>query len=132
MARALSLVLAVLVAGCAAATEPGTGPDGDVQVRLGEQVVLDRGRLTVGFQEVPSDSRCPVDVQCVHAGEAVVTLAVAETGRQPAVLALRTVAGKDTATYGAYRIELRSLDPKPRQGGTVPETPYVTLRVRGE
>ncbi|HEX2188860.1 MAG TPA: hypothetical protein VHG51_08185 [Longimicrobiaceae bacterium] len=133
MKRALSLMAAALAAACAVATEPGTGGvDADVQVRLGQQVTLDEGRLVVGFTEVPADSRCPVDVQCVQAGEATVALSVTAAGREPAVLTLRTTVGKDAATYGAYRIELRSLLPQPRQAGGPAETPYVTLHVRGE
>jgi len=99
-------------------------------VREGEQVVVDDGRLTVGFQDVTEDSRCPTDAQCVWAGEATVVLRLWEQGREPAQVTLRTTEGKQTGTYGAYSVALRNLDPKPRTGGSAPETYLATLEVR--
>jgi len=131
MKRALSFMCAALVVACTPATEPGTGSlDREVGVREGEQVVVDDGRLTVGFQDVTEDSRCPTDVQCAWAGEATVVLRLSEQGRDPAQVTLRTTEGKQTGTYGAYSIVLRNLDPKPRSGGSPPETYLATLEVR--
>lgn len=131
MKRALSMLCVALAAACAPATEPGTGLlDREVGVREGEQVMVDDGRLTVGFQDVTEDSRCPTDVQCVRAGEAVVVLQMTEEGREPALVTLRTTEGKQTGTYGAYTVALRNLDPKPRSGGSPPETYLATLEVR--
>lgn len=131
MKRALSFMCAALVVACTPATEPGTGSlDREVGVREGEQVVVDDGRLTVGFQEVTEDSRCPVDVQCAWAGEAAVVLRLAEEGREPALVTLRTTENKQTGTYGAYSVALRNLDPRPRSAGSPPETYLATLEVR--
>ncbi|HEV2147705.1 MAG TPA: hypothetical protein VGR37_09915 [Longimicrobiaceae bacterium] len=129
--KALSLALVALTAGCAVVTQ--TDPlDREVGVRDGEQVVVDGGRLTVGVSGVPSDSRCPTDVVCVTAGEAVVVLTLAEPARAPAEVTLRTTPGKDAATYGVYRVQLLDLDPKPRSGGSPPETYLATLRIARE
>lgn len=131
MKRALSMLCVALVSACALATEPGTGSlDREFGVREGEQVVVDDGRLTVGFQDVTEDSRCPVDVQCVRAGEAVVVLRLSEEGREAALVTLRTTEDKQTGTYGAYTVVLRNLDPKPRSAGSPPETYLATLEVR--
>jgi hypothetical protein len=131
MKRALSIVCVALAAACAPATEPDTGSlEREFGVREGEQVVVDDGRLTVGFQDVTEDSRCPTDAQCVWAGEATVVLRLWEQGREPAQVTLRTTEGKQTGTYGAYSVALRNLDPKPRTGGSAPETYLATLEVR--
>ncbi len=131
MKKALSFVCVALTAACALATEPGTGSlDRELAVREGEQVVVDEGRLTVGFQDMTEDSRCAVDVQCVWAGEAVVVLRLSEAGREAALVTLRTTEGKQTGTYGAYSVVLRNLDPKPRSAGSPPETYLATLEVR--
>lgn len=120
---------AALVAACAPAMDPGRAPlDESFGVREGERVVVD-GRLTVGFHDVAEDSRCPADVQCVRAGEAVVVLRLSEAGHRPAELTLRTTPGEDAVTVGAYRVELVGLDPAPRSGRSPPETYVATLRV---
>jgi hypothetical protein len=51
-------------------------------------------------------------------------------GREPAEVTLRTTEGKQSGTYGAYAVVLRNLDPKPRSGGSPPETYVATLEVR--
>lgn len=43
------------------------------ELRLGARAEFD-GDAFFMLDDVPSDSRCPVDVQCVHAGEAVVSV----------------------------------------------------------
>lgn len=126
--RIRSLVCIALTAACAVTTQPAPALDEDFTVRLGQTVAVDGGQLVVGLKEVPSDSRCPVDVQCVQAGEAVVMLTVARPQREPATLTLRTTPGKEAAQYEEYRVELRDLNPKPRSG--VPTGVYeATVRV---
>lgn len=131
MKKASSLLLAALLAGCAQATEPGSASlDRDFLVREGQQVMVDGERLAIRFQDVTEDSRCPTDVQCVWAGEGVIVLRVSEPGREPAEVTLRTTEGKQSGVYGGYRVSLKNLDPKPRSGGSPPETYIATLEVR--
>jgi hypothetical protein len=131
MKKASSLLLAAMVAACAATTEPGSASlDRDFLVREGQQVLVDGERLTIRFQDVTEDSRCAVDVQCVWAGEGVVVLRLSEPGREAAEVTLRTTEGKNAGTYGDYRVSLKNLDPKPRSGGSPPETYIATLEVR--
>ena len=84
---ALALAFFALSAsGCAGPTAMETAPatGGAISPRLGETAALDDGpRFT--FVEVVSDNRCPVDVQCVTAGEAVIRLAARHDGRRTEV-----------------------------------------------
>lgn len=130
MKKALSLAFAALAAACALATEPGTAPlDREFGVREGEQVTVDEGTLTLRFQDVTQDSRCPVGAQCVWAGEGVVLLRLAQAGHEPAEVTLRTTPGKESGSYEGYRVTLRRLDPAPRAEGSPPETYLATLQV---
>ena len=53
------------------------------EVRIGMRADFDAEAFFM-FDDVPSDSRCPVEAQCVHAGEAVVSLRFnARFGPQP-------------------------------------------------
>ena len=84
----------------------------------GSQRVVVDGGLTITFQAVPTDSRCPKDVDCVWAGEAKVTLAVEAPGSDLAIITLTTLAELNTpipASYAGYQLELLDLAPYPQQ-----------------
>ncbi|HEU0077645.1 MAG TPA: hypothetical protein VFQ76_08360 [Longimicrobiaceae bacterium] len=131
MKQALSLLCVVFAAACALVTEPGTASlDREFGIREGDQVAVDEGLLAIRFLDVTDDSRCPIGMQCVWAGEGVVVLRLAQAGREPAELTLRTTPNKDSGTYEGYRVLLRELDPHPRMGGSPPETYRATLEVR--
>lgn len=132
--RVLSFVVVFLLGACSVALEPSDPPLGrEFEVEVGETARLDEGRLSITFQEVPSDSRCPIDAVCVRAGEAVVTVALSTPGREASTVALEIPsAQKSTATYGEYRVELLRLLPAPRAGTTRTEPYVATLRVTRE
>ena len=65
----LALFAPLLLAACAAASPPPAGPlgySGQATGRIGETVSIHDVAITP--IEVIEDSRCPVEVQCVHAG----------------------------------------------------------------
>jgi len=107
------------------------------QVRLGENFRLTLGQtavlagepLTVRFATVLDDSRCPLGVQCVRAGEARIQVSLHAAGRDASVVVLATDPPQpQRAAYGEYDVELRSLEPRPRQ--IAPSPVYTaTLRV---
>lgn len=126
-------VAAVLSMAACASMQRGSG----VQGRLDEPFPLPKGatatlvgdRLTVTFERVESDSRCPLGVQCIRAGEAKVQLQLRLPGQAPEEVILATDGAQPRyATYGAYDLHLVSLEPRPRTD--VPHPRYVvTLRV---
>ena len=90
--RILTLVLALsLAAGCDSSgfsdRERAELRSGEAQIALGETATLDG--VPIRFDAVVTDSRCPVDVECIWAGEAIVAL-----------------------TLGDRRAELRVVDPE--------------------
>jgi len=122
----------LLLAGCTTMARGST-----VQARLNEPFQLPKGqvatvpseRLTVRFTNVESDSRCPMGVQCIRAGEARVHFELRLPGREPEDLVLATGGARPRyATYGAYDLHLVALEPQRRTD--VPHPAYVaTLRV---
>lgn len=90
--------------------------------------------LTVKFEGVSADSRCPIGVQCFWEGDAVAVVSVSERSREGASLELHT-AGRfpREGTYGRYRVRLVSLVPQPREGEPVAADRYrATLQVAAE
>lgn len=81
---------------------------------------------TVAYRDIQlrwlalEDSRCPIGVTCVWAGQTVVTLAVTRDDASPLELSLLTRAMRPPEASSAFGYELRLLgvDPHPREGVT--------------
>ena len=99
--------------------------DAPFQLKAGGTAVVPGG-LTIRFDEVSSDSRCPIDVICVHAGEAVVAMTLRNTARRE----WKTNPSGVDVSYAGYAITLVELQPSPRAGQAIPQSAYVaTLTV---
>jgi hypothetical protein len=101
----------------------------EVQLAPGESARVDG--LTIAFEGVSADSRCPTDVTCIWEGDAVVVVRASEPSRDASALELHT-AGRfpREATYGRYTVRLTALTPQPRESAPVPAEQYrATLQV---
>jgi hypothetical protein len=116
-----SVVALLLLASC------GTSPTGPRTVRLdspftlapGQAAQVDGGGLRVTFEGVSADSRCPVAVNCVWEGDAVVVLSVRPDGAAAARSELHTSGRYPAeAEVGGYRVRLASLAPAPRESAS--------------
>jgi hypothetical protein len=141
---AVAAALAVLAAGCGGGAvngerQPPAG--GAAGQPVDREFVLGAGRsaevrgtgLTITFRAVERDDRCPLDVQCVQAGEARAAFAVARAAGGDTTVVLGTRPGTETAAVGTWRIEMRSLAPAPAAGAPTPPERYeATLEVSRE
>jgi hypothetical protein len=92
------------------ASEPGR------TVALGQEFLLDVGesvtvadaRLTVSYAALVADSRCPIGVQCIQAGNATIAVVVTGDGGAPGALSL-TTDGPVSGEYLNYTVELVEL-----------------------
>jgi hypothetical protein len=126
-----ALAAAALAAAAACATMAGAPSQ---QAALGQDFQLARGataavdRLTVRFTAVIEDSRCPLGVQCIRAGEAKVHLEL-HTGNQADDVVLSTDGRQQRyASLGAYDVRLVALNP-PRRTDVAHPRYVATLRV---
>ncbi len=134
---ALSIFAAVACAGSGGAVGSnnpvGTkvvAVDQDFDLAPGGTGTIDSGALTLTFDKVAEDSRCPTGVQCVWAGNGTVMLTVAPSGASKYSVQLNTTLDPHAATAGPYQIGLVGLKPYPKQGSTIPPKSYiVTLRI---
>ena len=130
-----TLLFVLLAAGACAAQTASVGRE--FEVRAGRVVTLDGGALRLRFVSVASDSRCPVDVACVWAGNAEVLVEVGGRGwRGKRLLTLNTSAGGERASegrHGRYTVKLVSLSPQPRSRRKIAQRQYrATLLVSKE
>lgn len=109
----------------------------EFNLKVGRVVTLDGGRLRIRLARVASDSRCPVDVSCVWAGNAELLFEVGARGwRGRTTLKLNTNASPERpgeGRYGRYTLKLVGLTPSPRSNGRIAAGRYTaTLLVSGE
>lgn len=133
----LALVLALT--GCG----DGTGPEVDgrleavinapqeLTLSYGEEKPVGGSVLRVSFARVVEDSRCPVDVVCVWAGNARVELGI-RMGMGPTIpLHVNTTLEPRFTDWNDIRVTLLELLPQPREGDP-PRPEGYTVRVRLE
>ena len=117
-----------LLGACARATSA------PADVKAGQSILLSEGQsarvsnsnVVVQFVAA-NDSRCPSDVVCVSAGEAVIALALSGAGASRTDT-VRLVKQPSAVTYGGYVFDALDLQPYPRSQGPVPAK-ALTLRV---
>ena len=109
---------------------PAVSLNQDFSLRPGQSAMVAAAGLTVGFQAVLEDSRCPVNSDCVWAGNAKVALDVVDVEGRSIATTLNTELEPRTARVGSFELRLISLAPRPELGVPIPRREYtVTLRI---
>ena len=99
------------------------------ELKVGQTAVVPGG-LSIRFDEVASDSRCPIDAICVWAGEARVAMTLSEGSGPKVKREWRTNPTNFAVSYDDYSIQLGELRPYPQGMGQTPQGDYVaTLTV---
>lgn len=128
MGRAISLGVCLVALAC---TAPAPPPpiDADLELAPGKPVELGSPSVTLTFDSVDEDSRCPTGVQCVWAGRVRITLHLMEAGHRTDFGLLSSPPG-DTL-LNDYRFTLKQVTPAPTVNGRPAADVYrVTLNVR--
>lgn len=130
---ALSLLMAT---GCDSSMEPSAKPtveatlDQPFTLEPGQTAVLAEQDLSLTFAGVLEDGRCPVDIQCISAGQAT-TAVQAKPGEGPATtLRLTLPALPEGVAYGGLRVHAQQLLPARYFNRTIAPADYrLTLLV---
>lgn len=85
-----------------------------MKVRVGRKIKDAKSKVTIKFVSVTEDSRCPEDVQCVWAGNAIVKIEVSKPGSKPIIIEANTNLGAKGGNYDSYAIYLTELSPAPK------------------
>lgn len=88
-------------------------------MRLGETVSVDGEGPTITYERLLEDSRCPLDVQCIWAGNGRILLTLAIAGSAPAGLELNTMLEPKTGRYLDYSVSLVELGREEPPAATV-------------
>ena len=134
------MMVAMLFAALAACGDPA-GPEvipdttvvpasTEMTLKVGEELPVGGSVVRIVFARVLEDSRCPIDVVCVWAGNAVVELGI-RAGMGPTFpLQLNSTLEPRAAEWNSIRVTLLEVHPAPRASEpTRPEAYSVKIRV---
>jgi hypothetical protein len=112
--QALAVAAAALLApACSEAPNEPSGPlDKLVTLGRGQSARIDEARLTLRFDTVSGDSRCPADALCITGGDAIVKVSVLPYEGRAAQYDLHT-ATPASATHDSVTLTLEELSPYP-------------------
>jgi hypothetical protein len=128
MKRWIAGVAGLLVA-CGTITAPRLGDT--FALRVGHSVTVADVGLRLRFVAVAADSRCPSQVMCVWAGDAVLLIESTTSGGEASLDTLRTTTGPTSVRLGRVELRLVRLDPYPATPGAIAGDVYVvTLETR--
>lgn len=107
--------------------------DTDFDLAVGKSAHVDGTTLTITFNGVTADSRCPLGVFCIQAGNATLSLTAIDGAGRATPISLYpnpTPTTPDSVKIGGYEISLVALQPIRRRDVTIPPEGYVaTLHV---
>ncbi len=127
--RHLSLLLLLALWGCGSPTQPDRVPRGEpFTLRVG-QSALTTDDIRIRFDTVRSDSRCPSDVNCVRAGEAVIAVTLSHAADTPAGRELDTTPQRSSTGFENVTITLSSMQPYPRSDRQIAPGDYLATFV---
>ena len=128
MRRALLLTCVVFATACLNINGPTVPLGSPFDLKVGNSASVPGG-LTITFDAVTADSRCPIDAICVTAGEATVAMTLGGS-RARVQREWRTNPSNFRVSYDGYEIELRALQPYPAGGKTIAQGDYIaTIQV---
>ncbi len=109
----------------AVVAEPGQA----FSLPLGQTAAVKGSDIRLTFKDVRTDSRCPVDVQCVWAGEANIGVVISGNGTPDETKVLSLTPADSETRAGNLRIRFVGLAPVPRQADAGTSRAYVAQLV---
>jgi hypothetical protein len=130
VARPTLAALIAAAAGCATVdTAIVANPGVEFNLPLGQTAVLSGTGYRITFNRVTEDSRCPIDVVCVWAGDARIQLTIDRSRAPGDIRILGLTPPNSESDLNGVRIRLVSLAPAPRQSEPSAKRQYVARLV---
>lgn len=124
--RISATALIFAVAACATVdTAVVADPGAEFNLAVGKSATISGTGYRIAFNRVTEDSRCPVDVQCVWAGDAKIELTISRSGAPGDTRVISLTPPNSDATVGDVKFRFVSLAPTPRQSEPPASRAYV-------
>lgn len=126
MVRTTLAALSMVAAGCATVdTAVVAKPGAEFDLALGRTAALSGTGYRITFDRVTEDSRCPIDVVCVWAGDARIQLTIDRSTAPADIRVLGLTPPNAESDLNGVRIRFVSLAPAPRQSEPSAQRKYV-------
>lgn len=135
--RKIAVALMFVSASCMTPSQPGSTssvspsiqvpPGRQFQLGVGQEARIQGTPITVRFQKVDEDSRCPIDVNCVWAGNAVARIWLSAGEGATGESRLNTTLEPKSTSFNGYNIRLVDLKPVPKSGSKIPASSYLAV-----
>ncbi|HJP59482.1 MAG TPA: hypothetical protein VJ865_05770 [Gemmatimonadaceae bacterium] len=130
IARTTLAALIAVASGCATVdTAIVANPGVEFNLPLGQTAALSGTGYRITFTRVTEDSRCPIDVVCVWAGDAKIQLAIDRSSAPADIRILGLTPPNSESDLNGVRIRFVSLAPAPRQSEPSGKREYVARLV---
>lgn len=99
-----------------------------LDIPLHKSIYNERSCNGIQFQSIDSDSRCPLDVVCIWAGEVSISLLVS-TGETAKIITLKNIVPHEQIRVDGslYKITLVNVSPVPGSGQDI--KPYASIEI---
>jgi len=109
----------------------------EFKLRVNETAVVEVEQFKITFLEVTTDSRCPVEVRCVHSGEAVVKVKIEVSGEEVLeeykISTIPNEIGRSVARTDNYVVDFTNLEPSRKMNQKIEQADYVvTFKISKE
>jgi len=123
-ATTLAIAVSCATVDTAIVAEPGA----TFSLPVGATAAVSGNSARITFNRVTNDSRCPIDVVCVWAGDAPIQLTIARDGSTE-TRTLSMIAPNNEVVVGDLRIRFVGLTPAPKQAEPPASRAYVAQLV---
>jgi len=96
----------------------------EFELKINQEAVIEGEGLTVAFESVLEDSRCPEGVDCIWSGNAKIRIKSSKQKHSPAPIELNTNVEPKGSSYLGYEIKLVALKPRPKADKPVQSNEY--------
>jgi hypothetical protein len=101
--------------------------DKEFSLGIGQTANIDEEKLVIKFKAVLEDSRCPINVVCVWAGNGEVEFEVLDIDGQNKTIILNTEDEPRAATLKGHKLKLISLNPPRIDGVSISPGDYSVM-----
>jgi hypothetical protein len=118
--RLQAVLLLTFVACSPVETAITAQPGVEFAISVGETATLAGTDTRITFKEVREDSRCPIDVTCVWAGDAKIAIIISRSGSAEDTRIISLTPPNNDSRAENFRVRFVGLAPVPRQADHTP------------
>jgi hypothetical protein len=96
----------------------------EFELKINQEAAIEGEGLTVVFESVVEDSRCPEGVDCIWSGNAKIRIKSSKQKHAPSSIELNTNVEPKSSSYLDYEIKLVALKPRPKADKPVQPNEY--------